>query len=397
MKSARYHKYRSVLFALVVLSAGPVAALAVSGTASASPLVIKQRPIPLVVVSKSFQASGPLGIVTGPDGAQWFAESTANTIGRFDQHSNPQFEWFHIRVPDSRPFGIAVGPDGTIWFTETHANMIGRISEKNGKWKITGEFNIPTRASHALAIAPGPDGTLWFTERNANKIGRISEKNGHWKIRDFTIPTPNSRPYGITAGPDGDMWFTELVGNRIGAITVEGKFLKPFKVPTADSHPRGIASGDGSVWFTERHANQIGALTLTAKAGTMGGTFTQFKIASPKSRPEGIVVVGNVVWFTDRSGNNVGRLKIKGRHSGTIKYLQISIPSAVPFGICAGPHGSSVRFTERRGPAIGVIRIHGMSHKAEGRHHAGHRGAGALRGGKLTAQAAKEESAPIVP
>jgi virginiamycin B lyase len=37
-------------------------------------------------------------------------------------------------------------------------------------------------------------------------------------ISEFAIPTSDSQPVGIATGQDGNVWFTEFVGNKIGQL-----------------------------------------------------------------------------------------------------------------------------------------------------------------------------------
>ena len=95
-RAAKSRRYRRGLFVLVVSSAGPMAALAATGPASATPLVSKQFAIPTA-------SSGPNGIVIGPDRAAWFTESAANQIGRFSPRLTPLNPAVRgIRRPDPR-------------------------------------------------------------------------------------------------------------------------------------------------------------------------------------------------------------------------------------------------------------------------------------------------------
>jgi len=63
-------------------------------------------------------------------------------------------------------------PDGNLWFAENSANQIGRVTP-------TGAFTelpVKTAASSISGITrgPGTDGNVWFTENATGKIGRIS-------------------------------------------------------------------------------------------------------------------------------------------------------------------------------------------------------------------------------
>ena len=55
----------------------------------------------------------------------WFTESWGNKIGRIKPTGT--VTEFAIRTENSRPSGITVGPDGNVWFAEWSANQIGRL------------------------------------------------------------------------------------------------------------------------------------------------------------------------------------------------------------------------------------------------------------------------------
>jgi virginiamycin B lyase len=75
---------------------------------------------------------------------------------------------FPLPVPDSRPYTIVTGPDGALWFTESSRGVIGRIT-REGYLK---EFRLPNPGSGPYGITLGADGNLWFTERFATRSGR---------------------------------------------------------------------------------------------------------------------------------------------------------------------------------------------------------------------------------
>src|SRR5690349_3126633 len=53
--------------------------------------------------------------------------------------------------------GIATGSDGALWFAEGSANKIGRITTGG----TTTEYSIPTAGSMPLSVTRGPDGAVW--------------------------------------------------------------------------------------------------------------------------------------------------------------------------------------------------------------------------------------------
>ena len=85
---------------------------------------------------------------------------------------------FPLPTAASGPAGIVAGPDGNLWFTESSGNRIGRITPAG----VITEFPVPTAASEPFGIAAGPDGNLWFTERAGNQIGRITPARRHHRV-----------------------------------------------------------------------------------------------------------------------------------------------------------------------------------------------------------------------
>jgi virginiamycin B lyase len=96
------------------------------------------------------------------------------------------------------PGGIVSGPDGALWFANGTTNSIGRITTDG---TIT-DFTDPNALVNG-SITAGPDGALWFAEANINverwAIGRITTDGTITNFTDPSIGMPN----GITAGPDG--------------------------------------------------------------------------------------------------------------------------------------------------------------------------------------------------
>jgi len=128
-----------------------------------------------------------MGLVTplGNDVASTWAaliagESGAGPITRFDSAL--------------LPVHFALGPDGALWFAENTANKIGRITTGG----VITEFLVPTAASAPFDITSGPDGSLWFTERAGNRIGRITTgaplppATTPVRVAPLPVPTPNS-------------------------------------------------------------------------------------------------------------------------------------------------------------------------------------------------------------
>jgi virginiamycin B lyase len=279
---------------------------------------------------------GPSGIVVGPDGALWFTEYIATgsgpppirhayigritTAGSITEYSTPS--------ADAEPNGIVVGPDGNLWFAETFRRQIGQITTGG---TIT-EFSIPSDGT-PFGITNGPDGALWFTESEANgenstgEIGRITTSGS---VTEYTSPiVPTASNDDITLGPDGSLWFAGSCfegGPAIGSITTAGTIAGAYPLPTSASNEgvpviSGITTGpDGALWFT---ATSGGNDAIASNIGriTTAGTITMNAIPTLGSDPYAIARGPGGLWFTDTgTPNAIGILSISGsaaRHRHT--------------------------------------------------------------------------------
>jgi virginiamycin B lyase len=274
--------------------------------------------------------SGPMGIVAGPDGSLWFAESSGWAIGRMSMSG----ELAEFPVPGGMPSAITVGPDGNLWFTEDQGR-IGRITPSG----IVAEF-LTDYSGLPRAISAGADGNVWFAGISGiPSVGRVSpagtaetiplpatvsvESPGMALGADGAIWFTNGKsiirltPEGTTtvfgpavtrglaqaivAGLNSDLWFSALAGG-VGRITLSGE-ISESALPANVSAGYGIAVGpDGDVWFTESGANKIGRLSAS-------GTFVEYDIPTAGSFPYGIAVAADgSVWFTEKDVGKIGRI-----------------------------------------------------------------------------------------
>jgi streptogramin lyase len=311
--------------------------------------------------------SGPVDIITGPDGNLWFTERSGRAIGRI----TPSGDITEFLLPTSNaiPDGITVGPDGWIWFTESQSSTgrLGRLDPLAPDPGSTVEEPVlmnPTNAGPTY-IVTGPDGNLWFTERRANRIGRYNPVTQ--QLAEFPVPGSNPRPIGITVGPDlNSIWFTEQFRTRIGRITLDG-VITDFLVPTAASNPSYIVAGpDGNLWFTEYGCDSdAGSDRKDCHPGSppepgnriasfdpITETFTEFPVPTNNSKPSGLVFdADGTLWFTEQAGNKVASLDTL---SGVVTEYAMGISlNSLPTAITVGPD-CNVWFTEFFGEQDGA-------------------------------------------
>jgi virginiamycin B lyase len=255
--------------------------------AGASPIVYRLKP-----------GSSPHGMVFGPDGALYIAETGTNIGGNAIARLTPAGELreFFLPAGAGAPWGIAVGSDRKIWFTEVAAGKVGRLDPATGK---ISDFQLPTANSQPQGIVLGGDGALWGTEAAGNRVFRIDVDG---RATEFPIPTPDSVPVSIAAGRGGVLWVSELSGGKLLRISRAGR-IREFPLPRG-ARPYGVASApDGNVWFSDRGRNRIGLVTPA-------GRVFEYPLPTPNAQPTAIVplAVGEFA-FTEFVANRVGTLR----------------------------------------------------------------------------------------
>ena len=281
--------------------------------------------------------SNPTGITTGPDGALWFTEQTANKIGRVTPAG--VFTEYPLPTNFNYPSAIALGSDGALWFTENNSRIV-RITT-GGAMTV---YPLPAAFYDPGALTAGPDGALWFT--GDREIGRITTSGN---VTEYSAPiSPSSESGGLTVGPDAALWFTEY--NGIGRISTTG-VVTDYPVsggPSAQTW--GITSGpDGALWFTEFdsaqfNGNKIGRITTT-------GVITEYPLPADYSYPTGITAgPDGALWFAENGGNRIGRITT----AGAVREYALAA-NCGPVDITTGPDGA-LWFTEQGGsPSMGEI------------------------------------------
>lgn len=282
--------------------------------------------------------STPSGIITGPDGALWFAELGSFKIGRIT--TSGSFSEFPLATPSDRPDGIAVGSDGALWFTL--GDRIGRITTGGS----VSEFPIPTAGGGPEGITAGPDGALWFVEelgedradhdrrycqrvpdpdrRQRAETDRYGPRRRavvhrgrqHWRGRQQDRADHDERQHHGVRGPDRQVrTVRDRRGPRRGAVVHrEGRRQdraghdrrQLHRVRDPNRRQRSSRDHGGprrALWFTERAVGKIGRVTT-------GGSFTEFPVPTAGSVPDQITAgPDGAIWFT-MNYSKIGRITV---------------------------------------------------------------------------------------
>lgn len=227
----------------------------------------------------------------GADGALWFTEQMQNKIGRLDPATGA-FQEFPLNIPDSGPHGLVSDSAGNIWFTGNFAGYIGKLDPHTGA--VT-DYKIPGNGKeddpHTAVF--DSHGTLWFTMQVANLVGRLDPKTGKVEVRQ--VPTANSHPYGIAISSKGEPIFCEFNSNKMAKIDPKTLEITEYALP-ASARPRRMAIDSADrVYFTDYAGGNLGLLDTATGAVKMwpspGGA---------RSAPYGIVITPNgMVWYSE--------------------------------------------------------------------------------------------------
>jgi virginiamycin B lyase len=256
---------------------------------------------------------------------------------------------------------IVSGPDGALWFAVPGGSEVGSISTAG---TVT-EFTIPTGFRTFGSIIAGPDGALWVPIRSASNTA-MARLTTAGSVSQFVIDTTGTLSVNdLTVGPDGAIWIAETIPDptnkfligQVGRITTSGKYTT-FPVPNLLA--QGIVTGpDGNLWVTggfetiasfsplnSRTAHAQGASSLQVIRMTPSGVVTMFDapagatiIRTPVPGPDG------ALWATGASGvsGEIFRISMDGSviaFSLTLSQLIACDCSAFGPNIARGPDGA---------------------------------------------------------
>jgi virginiamycin B lyase len=335
-----------------------------------------------VAVSAFPQAAGAGldDIVLGPDGALWFTETAANTVGRINS-AGAVTDYPLTRTPGSAPGTITVGPDGALWFVMPGRDDVGRITTAGAISEIplTTAMCNGTTSADPVGIASGPDGNVWATEDFGTQgavaevdlgsgdtvtehcIGSVGEPGPIVPVSGssflwFTIGddefatisgTGNVSPEVLTgastagtipivAGSDGNLWLgIQGAPSRLDRLTT-GAVVTPFDLPSnSTANTEVLASGpDGQLWLAGG-----GGLTSVTTAGAVNS----FAGIYPAGDAISAIAAGpgDTLWLADSTDSTIYRVTLGNSSlaASLLPVADVAGTSAVVSGLLSVPAG----------------------------------------------------------
>jgi virginiamycin B lyase len=193
--------------------------------------------------TKSFPLGTPVArlarLAVAPDGAVWFAESTAYSITRLKDGKLDRHEFKSLR---GGPYGVTVAADGTVWATLQSGNQLLRIAPSG---EMT-EYDLPTPSAGPTDVAVDKQGGVWIIEFGAGMIAHFLDG----KFTEYPLPKDKGAPSGITVAPDGTVWFGVLRGGALGRLRDGQMSFTPLPRETARAYSV-TADAAGNVWYAD--------------------------------------------------------------------------------------------------------------------------------------------------
>ena len=279
----------------------------------------------------------PQGIAVGSDGALWFAERSANDIGRPGERCD-------LRVPPSeRRLGAVLGdgrsgrqrvvhgalgePDRQHHAGGSHHGIPSPHREQpaGGDHDRSGRCPLVRRADrqpdrthhdrwtgHRVPAAPCVVRAVGDHRRSrrcpvVHRVDRQPDRSDHDRWAGHRVPVPVLEPPGDR---HHRWWRRKPVVHRTCGQRgrpdhyrwIDRRVRRPASLPNLV----GIAAGpDGNVWFAELGGNNLGRITPD-------GTITEFPLPNPSSQPFAIAQgTDGAMWFTEALGNRIGRMQVQ--------------------------------------------------------------------------------------
>jgi virginiamycin B lyase len=206
-------------------------------------------------------------MITGPDGALWFAGNRLTAQGGANQSVIGKITMDgHITTfptlsqdKDGGADYLCVGPDQAIWYTWSSSfNNPAKVTGRIGRVSLTGEVHEFAVPYAPVALVRGSDGALWFNEWLANATGDGMTLRTGYIGRITTAGVASEVPLDpdvsvdqLVTGSDGAVWYTVFPDDtgRFGRITPSGE-AKTFSTG-GNSGIAVLVAAPGALWLLD--------------------------------------------------------------------------------------------------------------------------------------------------
>lgn len=238
---------------------------------------------------------------------------------------------FVVPTGASGPHDIILGPDGALWFAETTANQLGRVSTAG----VISEFPLRSLGDYGLGVddvVAGSDGGVWFGMDSSSVLGRMDPASGA-----ISYVEPPQQVGGLAAGADGALWFSAIAGPGLYRVSTAGA-IDQLTIGGAPVTCEVLASGPGTTLLCA-HDNTVLHLALAGgevRETRLPPAGAGVRIRAMVTAPNGTVYFSRGVFGADANGvsGTLGTLA----PGGGVKEWDTP-DDHVPLGLVVGPDG----------------------------------------------------------
>jgi streptogramin lyase len=252
---------------------------------------------------------GIMGVQVAPDDTIWFAEQSANYLGRYfpatGRYRLYPLPWLSIPDPahpgqgrslPSAPNELALDGQGKVWFTEFNADRLGRLDPRTGRmqhYALSAKASVQTLYPYGVTI--DPHGMVWFSESGTNRLGRFDPATGAMRL--FAAPDPHALLMEIASDTQGSIWVTSFTPGLLFRLHPGTSTFTSYLAPAQGSERSALygllVTPAGEVWVTMLEENALARLDVAAQR------FLTYPIPRPNTQPLGLVMdASHTLWFT---------------------------------------------------------------------------------------------------
>jgi hypothetical protein len=226
--------------------------------------------------------------------------------------------------------GIVLGPDGNFWVAESDRTP-GAVVRMTPGGRVLNRFDV---GDTPRSLALGPGGRVWVTVNGSDKLvwfdALAANPTAHDKGIGQTCQADLNGPWGIVDGGNNRMYFSVPGCFQIGSVAADG--TGNATLVNARGEVYDLAVANGRLFAPDFSGEVVRRLTLPAL-----GVEAQIFV---RNEPSGIVIDGTDVYVTEEDGDRIAHFAV-GEPTGSLAAELISFDRSLEhiFGLAVGADG----------------------------------------------------------
>ena len=250
--------------------------------------------------------SRPAAVAPDAAGDIYVADTGSNRVQEFDAGGKYLGEWDKLSTTGypatgtglgqfNGPAGVVVGPDGTAYVADTGNNRVQARDPATGTWRVL--TGVTLRGPRGLAVDAA--GHLFVADTAASTVRVVDLATGVWSVVAGTFRSPR----GVAVAANGDLYVADTGNDRVQVRRAGATTWTDFAPGQLDG-PAGVAMQGSKVIVSDTGHDRLVRFsadgTLDGVWGTRGADDGQF------DGPQGVAVdAGGRVLAADEFNNRL--------------------------------------------------------------------------------------------